>query len=100
MIKFIYLDMQAEVEQLGLQCQNARRELKTLTKSTEKEHKRLQAIRNTREQAASEFREYKQNVDAYKAKCQDNLQELRDYMTEAQYNRAWYLSRENEWPEH
>ena len=93
-------DLQAEVEQLGLQCQNARRELKTLTKSTEKEHKRLQAIRNTREQAASEFREYKQNVDAYKAKCQDNLQELRDYMTEAQYNRAWYLSRENEWPEH
>lgn len=93
-------DLQAEVEQLGLQCQNARRELKTLTKSTEKEHKRLQAIRNTREQAASEFREYKQNVDAYKAKCQDNLQELRDYMTEAQYNRAWYLSREDEWPEH
>ena len=41
-------DLQAEVEQLGLQCQNARRELKTLIKSTEKEHKRLQAKKHQR----------------------------------------------------
>ena len=46
------------------------------------------------------MREYKQELDAYKAECRDNLQELKDYMTEAQYNRAWYLSREDEWPEH
>lgn len=81
-------ELQKEVEQLREERQAQHKSLLLLTEARHKAQKEVKGLNYTLQEEKAEFEAIKGNMN----QITKDLQELQEYLTEAQQNRAWELS--------